>query len=826
MPSPIIRITIVGNAIKAIAAIRGTTKAAKDMGRAVDGTTAPMARAGRAADGYRSRMRRARDELTKFQTHARRITLPSIIGLAGVIPLFAAAGQAAAVMADSVDATRIIFGSAKKAVVDFATTAAANFGISKQTALDQANAVGQIGRIAGFTGQALANMATTLVARGGDLAALFGGKAVRAVEAIRSGLVSQVRPLRAYGVFLDVASLKAEAFRLGLVKAKHDVSGMKLAQDRLAFAQQNYAETLRPASERQIADQRTRVQVATTEAAAAVQKYGARSVQAASATVRLHAAQDTLLKLQSGFGPSSKRAQAALLAVEGAQHALEVLQRGNLPGILTPAQRTKAAISIILRQSNIAKGNFLQTRNFTKNIEETTTATFANLKASLGASLLPLFNTLLKAVLKLFDTIQKHQTGFKQLLIGVGAVAGLIALSNVVSAIGTAVAFLGSPLGLVVLGLSGLALILHALGVTPDDVKRFLMRISNALSSVHKQATGLSDWANRNGGWAKSLLVSGEVMTGLLLAAPAITAVTGAVRGLVVAESIGALSGAALLGPLLLVAAAGIVGFELGLHVLGPILRRIGQWLASIAEKVAVLFGPAGRAMIAKAVSDVVFLPARLGDAVRHFIGWIGGLIGAFLGNLLALPAKFGDQVIRFLGWLAGLVGAFFGWLGTLGSKSLDAIFGWLTDVGRKFSGLVSFFGHIGSIIATFAGNMWKPIGNAFIDTLDWLIRAWNWFAAHFRLPGIGPIGFSGVFLPTIPQIPKLSGGGIITKQTLALLHPNEAVIPLDHSFGNTYILEVHVDPAMDPAAVGRGIVRTIEAHERATGARRLLPVR
>ena len=46
---------------------------------------------------------------------------------------------------------------------------------------------------------------------------------------------------------------------------------------------------------------------------------------------------------------------------------------------------------------------------------------------------------------------------------------------------------------------------------------------------------------------------------------------------------------------------------------------------------------------------------------------------------------------------------------------------------------------------------------------------------------------------PNIPQIPTLQEGGITTRATLAQLHPNEAVIPLDSpqgrrsGMGNTY---------------------------------------
>ena len=85
---------------------------------------------------------------------------------------------------------------------------------------------------------------------------------------------------------------------------------------------------------------------------------------------------------------------------------------------------------------------------------------------------------------------------------------------------------------------------------------------------------------------------------------------------------------------------------------------------------------------------------------------------------------------------------------------------------------------------------------NSVIGFINALIRAWNnlsFTLPEVRMPFVGTFGGFTVGTPNIPQIPTLQEGGITTRATLAQLHPNEAVIPLDSpqgrrsGMGNTY---------------------------------------
>lgn len=133
--------------------------------------------------------------------------------------------------------------------------------------------------------------------------------------------------------------------------------------------------------------------------------------------------------------------------------------------------------------------------------------------------------------------------------------------------------------------------------------------------------------------------------------------------------------------------------------------------------------------------------------------------------------------------------------------------------VGGIVDDIAGFFQKLPGRIKTFA----TQAGQAFVDglkaglsalagalesmvkaPLNALISAWNGlgipgFDLHIGLPGPVPdIDFSwgGV---SLPDVPHLSKGGITTEDTLAQLHKNEAVIPLNRlegmgGTGNTYV--------------------------------------
>jgi len=131
-----------------------------------------------------------------------------------------------------------------------------------------------------------------------------------------------------------------------------------------------------------------------------------------------------------------------------------------------------------------------------------------------------------------------------------------------------------------------------------------------------------------------------------------------------------------------------------------------------------------------------------------------------------------------------------------------------------------------------------RPIVNAVLGYYNALIsgveRAINAIARAINripsvsipswVPGIGGNKYSIPNIPNVsfPRIPMLADGGIVTRQTMAIIGEAgpEAVIPLDRldrmGGGDTYV--INVTGAIDPEATARQIRRILQDAERRTG--------
>lgn len=226
-----IRIAILASAANAVKAFKDTSDAAGTMG---------------------SKLEAASSKMSKF-------TGPSVAALGGLGAGLFKAGQDAAELGDSVDASRIILGDAQQQVEAFSNSAAKNFGISKQQATDAANAIGNFGSKAGLSGDALGKFTTDTLARAGDAASMFGGTAQEAVDAFGSALRGEFEPIRKYGVLLDDNTVKAQALKMGLISSTKDaltpqqktLAVQASILEQTAKAQGNFAQTADSAKNKQ-----------------------------------------------------------------------------------------------------------------------------------------------------------------------------------------------------------------------------------------------------------------------------------------------------------------------------------------------------------------------------------------------------------------------------------------------------------------------------------------------------------------------------------------------------------------------------------------------
>lgn len=109
---------------------------------------------------------------------------------------------------------------------------------------------------------------------------------------------------------------------------------------------------------------------------------------------------------------------------------------------------------------------------------------------------------------------------------------------------------------------------------------------------------------------------------------------------------------------------------------------------------------------------------------------------------------------------------------------------GMLFDVGMKL--LSSAWSGFMDGIASLAGNIWEGVKNVFKDGINWIIDKMNSFIRGLSAV-TGAVGKAiGQKNWSIPEIPRLAAGGIVTQPTFAMIGEAgpEAIIPLNRASG------------------------------------------
>jgi len=119
--------------------------------------------------------------------------------------------SAASDLNEQMTKTNVVFGQSAKAVEEWSKTTTTAFGVSERDALKMASSFGALFAPVGLVGKQAADQSEKLTQLGGDLASFYNTDVQSALDAIQSGLVGQVRPLRAYGVQLSAARVQQQA---------------------------------------------------------------------------------------------------------------------------------------------------------------------------------------------------------------------------------------------------------------------------------------------------------------------------------------------------------------------------------------------------------------------------------------------------------------------------------------------------------------------------------------------------------------------------------------------------------------------------------------
>ena len=116
-----------------------------------------------------------------------------------------------------------VFGTSSKAVRDQADSLAKAYGLPKGAMLDAAASIGLVGKASGQSEAEAAGMSNNLAKLAADAASFYNVPLEEALTKIKSGLVGEAEPLRAFGVLLSEDAVAMEAVRLGLTKTGKDL---------------------------------------------------------------------------------------------------------------------------------------------------------------------------------------------------------------------------------------------------------------------------------------------------------------------------------------------------------------------------------------------------------------------------------------------------------------------------------------------------------------------------------------------------------------------------------------------------------------------------
>lgn len=135
---------------------------------------------------------------------------PFILGSAAAI-LFAKSIREASDRTEELNKTTVVFGQSATQIQDFARTTADSLGISEVEALRATGIFGNLFRSIQISQPVAAGMSERLVRLASDLASFNNADPSRTLDALRSGLVGQARPLRVFGIFLSQARAQQQA---------------------------------------------------------------------------------------------------------------------------------------------------------------------------------------------------------------------------------------------------------------------------------------------------------------------------------------------------------------------------------------------------------------------------------------------------------------------------------------------------------------------------------------------------------------------------------------------------------------------------------------
>ena len=179
------------------------------------------------------------------------------VGIAGAMGAVVGLGAAlassigpASDLNETVSKVGVVFGSSASQVLAFGDTAASALGMTRNEALAAAGTYGNLFRSMGMVEETSADMSVGLVELAGDLASFNNMDPTLVLDKLRAGLSGETEPLKALGVNLTAAAIKAKAMAMGLSDGTGELTASAKAQasyalimEQTSLAQGDFART-------------------------------------------------------------------------------------------------------------------------------------------------------------------------------------------------------------------------------------------------------------------------------------------------------------------------------------------------------------------------------------------------------------------------------------------------------------------------------------------------------------------------------------------------------------------------------------------------------
>ena len=255
-----------------------------------------------------------------------------------------------------------------------------------------------------------------------------------------------------------------------------------------------------------------------------------------------------------------------------------------------------------------------------------------------------------------------------------------------------------------------------------------------------------------------------------------------------------------------------------------PVLLQLSDWAQEHATMFTVLIIAVGvitGLMIAQAAATAIASAAT--GAWATVTGIASVAAGVFSGvmvalNLIMAVNPFVLVAVAVAAFAAAIIIAY------KNSETFRAV---VATVGEALHGafdwVVQFFGKLPGIFSDAFSTVAATITAPFREAFNAVARSWNStvgslsFSVPGWVPGLGGKGFS------VPKIPEMAAGGIVTGPTVALIGESgpEAVIPLSQAGnlgGTTYNISVDAGLISSGVDVGQMIIDAIQRAERRSG--------